>query len=154
MAEHFEAGENKECAEEKENPVELVHKCGTKPDQNRSEGDNTENTPEQHTVLVKTGDAEEAENRCDNKHVVHRKALLDQITGIKLQTGFRSALPPHPAAESQCDQDIKAVKQQAFPGFDLVFVTMENAKIENEQANHDNDKCRPEIYRCTEKIAR
>ncbi|ERM02385.1 hypothetical protein Q644_17020 [Brucella intermedia 229E] len=111
-------------------------------------------TPEQHAVLIKARNAEKAEDRGDDKHIVHREALLDQVTGIKLQAGFRSALPPHPATEGQCDQNIEAIKQEAFLGFDLVFVTMENAEVEDKQAHDDNNECRPKIYRCTKKIAR
>src|SRR5690606_35637209 len=104
VTEHLEAGENKERAEEEKNPVELVHKGCAQPDQDCSEGDDAENTPEQHAVLVKPRNAEKTKDRGDDKHIVHREALLDQVTGIKLQPGFRSALPPHPATEAQCDQ--------------------------------------------------
>lgn len=55
MPEHFEAGEDKESAKEKENPVKLVHERSTKSDQDRSKGDNAQNTPKQNAMLVKTG---------------------------------------------------------------------------------------------------
>ncbi len=105
-------------------------------------------------MLVDAGDGEEAENRGDDEHVVHRQGLLEQIAGVEFETGFGAALPPHPATKGQGNGDVETVKREAFPGADLMLVLVQNAEIENQKCNDDRDERDPEIDGSTQKIAR
>ena len=80
--------------------------------------------------------------------------MLDQIAGIKLETGLRATLEPDPDAEQQRNGDVEAIEQQALLGFDLVLIAMQHAEVENKQADNDRDERDPEIDGGTEKIAR
>lgn len=55
MTEHLEAGENEECAEEEQYPVELVHQRRTEADEDGAKGDDAQDAPEQDAVLIKPG---------------------------------------------------------------------------------------------------
>ena len=52
---HLDAGKDQEYAEYVTHPAELAHQCG-------AQSDHAQNAPEQHTVLVVSGNGKEREN--------------------------------------------------------------------------------------------
>ncbi|MNL78149.1 hypothetical protein D3C87_2044740 [compost metagenome] len=65
-----------------------------------------------------------------------------------------AAAEPDPGAKGQGYQNVEAIEQQALLGFDLVFIAVQDAEIEDKQTNDDRDERDPEICGSTEKIAR
>ena len=66
--------------------------------------------------------------------------MLDEVPGVEFKAGLRPAAEPDPGAEGQSNQNIKAVEQQALLGFDLVFIAVQDAEVENKQGYDDRDE--------------
>ena len=143
--EHLEPGEHQEGAKQEQDPLEGHDQCRAHANQDGPEHDDAEDAPEQHPVLVEAGNAEEGEDRGDDEDVVHRQRLLDQVAGEELEAGLGTARIPDPGAEGEGDGHVAGVEDEAFLCLDLLVALVQEAEVEDEEADHHRDEDQPEI---------
>ena len=73
MAEHLDTGINQENTKEPKDPLETLDDGCASKDEDTTQDQGTEDTPEKHFVLVFALDAEEGEEHEENKQVIHRE---------------------------------------------------------------------------------
>ena len=150
--EHLQAGEDQEGAEEEKDPREGHDERGAETDENGAEQDDAENAPEQHPVLIETGNLQVGEDGGDDEDVVHRQRLLDQVAGVELEPRLGAPRIPDPGAEDEGDGHVAAVENEAFLRLDLPRALVQDAEVEDEEADDDRNEDQPEIGWCSEKI--
>ena len=147
---HLDAGSDQEHREHIQHPREFRDNRCTKPDHYRAKHDHTQNTPEQHAVLIPRRHRKKAENHGNDEHIVDRQRLLDGKPGEIGQPQFGTQFPPHPDAELKTKGDVAGRQHKAFTHTDRPVRTMQHAKVEREQHNNDTHERQPHPDRLSE----
>jgi hypothetical protein len=82
---HLDAGEQQEGAEQVEDPVELLQQPAAGQDHDRAQHDGADDADHQHPLLVGRRHREVGEDHQEDKDVVDRQALLDQVAGQEFE---------------------------------------------------------------------
>src|SRR5258708_13998751 len=98
---HADARHDQESPEQVENPVEIFEQHSAKDNQDAAHDERTQNTPEQHPVLIGCRYTEVAEEQHKDEDVVNAEGLLDQIARHELQRQFRSTEEVDSSVEEQ-----------------------------------------------------
>ena len=84
----MDAGIEQECAEQVENPFELLYQCRADEDHDGAQDDGAEYAIEQDAVLEFGFDFEIAENHQENEDVVDGKGFFEHIAGEEFEDFF------------------------------------------------------------------
>src|SRR5205823_5958064 len=90
--EHLCAREEQKGAKEIKRPVERFNECDSDADHESTQNQRTQNTPEQHTVLVSCWHGEIGKDEYKDEDVIDAERIFDQIAGKKLE-GFSRTYP-------------------------------------------------------------
>ena len=95
----FQAGVDKETAEEPEDPLKSLDQFSAHQHEGQSHQHRAENAPEEHPILVLQGHAEITKHDCKHEDVVHRQRPLNEIASEKLDGSGIAQPPPDQAVE-------------------------------------------------------
>lgn len=151
LEEHFQSGKYEECAKYIESPVKGAHKSSASKNHERTHDNGAQNTPEEHAMLVFSGNLEKPENHSHHEDIVERKGILDDITGEIINGGgfaihesHACAIEPNAepvvtigavdkGAEGEADHHPDHRPAKCVFGGWLGIFFMEDSKVESEQ---------------------
>ncbi|MNS80624.1 hypothetical protein D3C72_1143130 [compost metagenome] len=145
---HLPAGEEQEGAEYVEQPMELGDQHATGEDHDRTQHDRAQDADDQHLLALFLRHREVAHDHQEDKDVVHRQRLLDQVAGQELQAdlvghdlaGRLVQVEPEAAVEGQRQRDPADGPPQGLLEGDLVRATMAH-QYEVDQQGDDHHRC-------------
>ncbi len=118
------AGVDEEEPEDHEDPHETGDEGGPDEDEEETEGESTEDSPEQHAMLIPEWDSHRREQDRPHEDVVDAQRLLDQVAADVLTEGLVAELVGDESAEDQaaCDPTGALPKSGIPGGFVIVAV--------------------------------
>ena len=102
---HLVGGVDQERSEHVCRPEERLQQFCADEDEDQPEQQRTDDTPEQHLVLIAVRDGEVGEDQREDEHVVHRQRLLDEISRVVGAGDVTAVGPPHDHTEPQSGGD-------------------------------------------------
>src|SRR4029077_11269973 len=125
-------------------PVKRFNEDDTNADHHTAQDQRTQNTPEQHTVLVSSRDGEIGKDEDKNEDVIDAERIFHQVTGQKLQS-FRVSFPmPDQCIESKRKRYPNGSPDRRFLRARRVCLALEAKLVDGQHAEHAGVKGDPE----------
>ena len=129
---HLHTGKDQECGEYIEHPAELLDQGRANADHDRAKHNDAEDTPEKHTMLIKSRHSEIGEYHRDDEDIVHRQRFLDHEAGDILHPRHLAHVPPDPATESEAEANVNRAQDQAFADRNLALLAVQHTEIQRQ----------------------
>ena len=134
--------------------MELLQQPAAHQNHDGAQHDGTDDADHQHPLLVVRGHRKIGKDQQENKNIVHRQRLLDQVAGQKLQrlgigyfgrTGAVFHRPPEQAVEQKAQGNPHNGPVERFFDADIVSALLfEHHKINEQRDQDDSDERGPE----------
>src|SRR5258708_13252231 len=141
---HANARHDQEGPEQVENPVEIFEQHSSKGNQDAAHDERTQNTPEQHPVLIACRYTEVAEEQYKDEDVVNAEGLLDQIARQELQRMFRSTEEVDSSVEEQRQCNPHGTPYRGLTDRDGMRLAVKATQFEYEHCKNEYDKSQPQ----------
>jgi hypothetical protein len=141
---HFDADEDQEGPKDIDDPVKSLNQRDPGNDEDGSQDNGTENSPEEDLMLIARGDFEVGEDEQEDKDIVHAEGLFDQVTRQKLKR-FLGAIPEvNSHIEEKCQGNPDSTPDEGFSNMDDMSLALENLQIQDEHCKDEKIKDHPE----------
>src|SRR3546814_9077105 len=106
-------------------------------DHQPTQHDDAHDAPEKHPVLIETRNGKGREDQRDDKDVVERQRLFDEVAGEEFEALFMADHLSDTEAEDAGNANISRRSPEAFPTAYFPVVFVKNAEIECQQGGDD-----------------
>ncbi len=141
---HPDAGEHEQRPEDVDRPAEGLQQGGASGDEDRSKDQRSEHSPEQHAMLVLGRHREVPEDQCEDKDVVDRQRLLDQVSREVLTGEIRPLPGPDHHAERQPQRYPHGTPCRGLLRADDVRIPVEHEQIDRQHPQDERDERCPD----------
>jgi len=135
LARELDRGDQEDRAEHVRDPMPALERRGTADDEQHSRAERAEDAPREHPPLFGARDRESAEHDDEQKQIIDREALLEQVRGEPLFARFAAELQRDEHTETDRDPDpADAPQQSAASRIDMIAAVRDQIDHEtNEQ---------------------
>src|SRR5262249_58450999 len=107
-----------------------IEQRGTGQNHHGAQDERRQDAPEEDAMLIQRGDAKTGENGYENKDVVNRERLLNQVSGEKLDSRLGAKFPPESAIEKKREPHPDSTPEKRFLEAHGICLSVKDAQIQ------------------------